>query len=199
MILNPWMIEEEEDFRGRVKRYFRRREMCCRQTNHGAVKIWNNHQSWRSHELHLLAQFPCPFLFPMLRRRQAKKKLSALLCLITSALESCEQAFSCSRILLAVATRGWCKQQEGQGQGQGSRPEQNSELLPNEKELKERKEDCQVLGRALYGVNWQGLSKRHSNSNNRNADTTASLCNRSQVLFSVFKLLPVPQTLETRA
>jgi hypothetical protein len=173
--------------------------MCCRQTNHGAVKIWNNHQSWRSHELHLLAQFPCPFLFPMLRRRQAKKKLSALLCLITSALESCEQAFSCSRILLAVATRGWCKQQEGQGQGQGSRPEQNSELLPNEKELKERKEDCQVLGRALYGVNWQGLSKRHSNSNNRNADTTASLCNRSQVLFSVFKLLPVPQTLETRA
>jgi len=28
--------------------------------------------------------------------------------------------------------------------------------------LKERKEDCQVLGRALYGINWQGLSKRHS-------------------------------------
>lgn len=80
MILNPWMIEEEEDFRGRAKRYFRRRrEMCCRRTNHGTVKIWNNHQSWRSHELHLLAQFPCPFLFPMLRRRQAKKKLSAML------------------------------------------------------------------------------------------------------------------------
>jgi hypothetical protein len=39
MILNPWMIEEEEDFGGRAKRYFRRREMCCRQTNHGAVKI----------------------------------------------------------------------------------------------------------------------------------------------------------------
>jgi hypothetical protein len=40
MILNPWMIEEGEDFRGRAKRYFRRRrEMCCRQTNHGAVKI----------------------------------------------------------------------------------------------------------------------------------------------------------------
>jgi hypothetical protein len=87
----------------------------------------------------------------------------------------------------------------GEGQEQGARPEQNLKLLPNEKELKERKEDCQVLGRALYGINWQGLSKRHSNSNNRNADTTARLCNRSQVLFSVFKLLPVPQTLESRA
>jgi hypothetical protein len=40
MILNPWMIEDEEDFRGLAKRYFRRRrEMCCRQTNHGTVKI----------------------------------------------------------------------------------------------------------------------------------------------------------------
>jgi hypothetical protein len=39
MVLYPWMIEEQ-DFRGRAKRYFRRRrEMCCRQTNHGAVEI----------------------------------------------------------------------------------------------------------------------------------------------------------------
>lgn len=67
------------------------------------------------------------------------------------------------------------------------------------KSLKRERKIVKSLEGPLYGINWQGLSKRHSNSNNRNADTTASLRNRSQVLFSVFKLLPVPQTLETRA
>lgn len=126
MILNPWMIEDEEDFRGRAKRYFRRRrEVCCRQTNHGAVKIWNNHQSWRSHELHLLAQFPCPFFFPMLRRRQAKKKLSALLCsawllLLSSPVNRffLQQNFACSSNERMMHTAGG----RGRGTGTGGSP-----------------------------------------------------------------------------